>query len=263
MNDKQACTETHTHTQTHTHTYRESRSEPTLSENAFVYSAETPVCAPDGETAKENKCCFWAAEDKVACVFVGLCVFVCVCIREAAADRRALGDYGTGRGTITHRRPHRRPQTDRKTDRQPGWPECWWLTDRNPPPRADKERLSERRGRRRLGGKGIASFSHSNKQACTRAHAQGNFPSCSTHFVSFIQLMTHHITITLSRTIVSFCFPHKHVSKGTEAFLFNTIAQILLSDQISDNVYDKVKIIWMYWKSGHHCNWMYMVLKLF
>lgn len=45
-------------------------------------------------------------------VSLSVCVCVCVCIREAAADRRALGDYGTGRGTITHRRPHRRPQTD-------------------------------------------------------------------------------------------------------------------------------------------------------
>lgn len=43
---------------------------------------------------------------------LSVCVCVCVCTREAAADRRALGDYGTGRGTITHRRPHRRPQTD-------------------------------------------------------------------------------------------------------------------------------------------------------
>lgn len=51
---------------------------------------------------------FLRSEHKRACVFVGLRV----CIREAAADRQALGDYRTGQGTITHRADHW-PQTDR------------------------------------------------------------------------------------------------------------------------------------------------------
>lgn len=54
---------------------------------------------------------FLSFRHKRVCVFLYPC---CVCIREASADRRALGDYRTGQGTITH-------QADQlATDRQAG-----------------------------------------------------------------------------------------------------------------------------------------------
>lgn len=141
----------------------------------------------------------------MACVFVGLCVFVCVCIREAAADRRALGDYGTGRGTITHRRPHRRPQTDS----QAGLNADGSLIGicHQEPTKSIYLHEGGRGAGDGVGGKGIASFSHSNRHA----RAQDTLASYSAHifFLSFIQLMTHHIPIVLARIIFSFHFPSK------------------------------------------------------
>lgn len=106
----------------------------------------------------------------MACVFVRLCVFVCVCIREAAADRQALGDYGTGRGTITHRRPHRRPQTDSQAGLNADG-SLIGICHREP----TKSIYLKGGGGGGPGGKGIASFSHSNKQAHYQATARTSF----------------------------------------------------------------------------------------
>lgn len=53
-----ALDERHAHKRAQKDTHRHPAAAGQLSENAFVYSAETPVCTPDGETGKENKCCF-------------------------------------------------------------------------------------------------------------------------------------------------------------------------------------------------------------
>lgn len=143
----------------------------------------------------------------MACVFVGLCVFVCVCIREAAADRRALGDYGTGRGTITHRRPHRWPQTDSQAGLN---------ADGSLIGICHQEPTKSIYLKRGCGGG--ASHSHTNQ----RAHMHTGHITKLQLLVSFIQLMIDYIPITLAWIIFSFCFPSQTCfQRGRGVFLLS------------------------------------------
>lgn len=167
----------------------------------------------------------------MACVFVGLCVFVCVCIREAAADRRALGDYGTGRGTITHRRPHRWPQTDSQAGLNADG-SLIGICHQEPTKSIYLK-----------GGVGGRPHSHTKQQA----HMHTAHISKLQHtLVSFIQLMTHYIPITLAWIIFSFRFPSQTCfQRGRSVFLlsfsilhlgFCKLTTLLVMFLVSENV---------------------------
>lgn len=191
----------------------------------------------------------------MACVFVGLCVFVCVCIREAAADRRALGDYGTGRGTITHRRPHRRPQTDSQAGLNADG-SLIGICHQEP-----TKSIYLHGGRRGegcgVGGKGIASFSHSNRHA----RAQDTLASYSAHFFFFSFFYSTYDSSYSYRAGADHLFfplPLKNMSpKGQRrlsAFFSNTAALTLQTDhRVGDDAYYEGLILTCR-KSGHHCN---------
>lgn len=143
-------------------------------------------------------------------------VCVCVCIREAAADRRALGDYGTGRGTITHRRPHRRPQTDSQAGLNADG-SLIGICHQEPTKSIYLKGVGS--GGEGWAGRGVASFSHSNKQTRTRT---GRITKLQRALFSFFLIYDSSYSYhTGMDHLFSRFSPHNDVSKGKEAsFLF-------------------------------------------
>lgn len=157
-------------------------------------------------------------------VSLSVCVSVrvCVCIGEAAADRRALGDYGTGRGTITHRRP--------QTDSQAGLNADGSLIGicHQEPTKSIYLKGGVRRGNGWEGDSLILTLT----QTGTHAHGAHYQATARTFFFYSPDdsSYSHHVCrdrlFFLSPSTNIFPKRQNHLS----AFLFNTAAQILQTD---------------------------------